>query len=232
MCSIREIQSSKSADAEEEMLCDAGSDLLTHYQVQWSELHHATVEAASVAEEVDRLCFTVNKSILKRQSVVYELESVLKTLPEVESSMERITEDLTETIICLEKLEQAIHMREESIFQTEMRKRFDSQYVLKIHEEKLNREFEKIAVSLESDHVKRIRDLRRSEENAIREKQELYRRAFEKDLMEYKDGKVRRPDDSAIKSDVTLEQIHVEPDEDDRLCLEQFLSDSADHSEQ
>lgn len=216
----------------EEILCDAGSDLLHHYQMQWSDLHRATEEAAASADAVDRLCSSVSKSVLKRQAAVTELEGLVKSLPEVERSMERIAEDLSKTIVCLEELEQAIQLREESIFQTETRKRFDSQYVLKIHEEKLNREFEKIAISLESDHLKRVRELKKCEENAIREKQESFRRAFEKELMEYKmDGKIRKPENAKTSADVSLEEILVEPDEEDRLCLEQFLEESSDQSE-
>lgn len=227
--SNKETSPSKSVDAREDIICDAGSDLLHHYQVQWSELHRATEEAAASAEIIDQMCASVSKNIMKRQAAMRELESLVNSLPDVENSMQRIADDLSEAIICMEELEQAIHLKEESMFQAEMRKRYDSQYVLKIHEEKLNREFEKIAISLESDHLKRVRELKKSEENAIREKQESFRRAFEKELMEYKmDGKIRRPENA--KTDVSLEEILVEHDEDDRRSLETFLQEENDSS--
>ena len=200
--------------------------------MQWSDLHRAAEEAAGAAEAVDRQCSSISRNVLKRQAAVRELECLVKLLPEVESSMERIAEDLSQTIICLEELEQALQLKEESIFQTETRKRFDTQYVLTIHEEKLNREFKKIAISLESDHLKRVRELKKCEENAIREKQESFRIAFERELMEYKtDGRIRRLENAKASADVSLEEILVEPDEGDRLCLEQFLEDSSDQSQ-
>lgn len=181
---------------------------------------------------MDYLCRAASTRISKRQDIVQEVERLIKSLPDMENSIKTIGDDLTQAMSCMQELEQAIQLKEESLFQTEMRKRFDSQYVLKIHEEKLNREFEKIAVSLESEHLRRMRELRISEENAIREKQESFRRAFEQELMEYKKGgKIRRPEHANSSAGPSLEEILVEPDEDDRLCLEEFLDDSSDQSE-
>lgn len=231
----RESSPSKSLkdDDEEEEVFDAGCELLLHYQSQWSELRSTTQEAAQVAETVDNFVCIASKRIANRQRLVHEVERLIQSLPDMEKTMRIIDEDLTKTMAYMEELERVIHSKEESIFQTEMRKRFDSQYVLKIHEEKLNREFEKMALSMESEHMRRIRELRISEENAIRAKQESFRRAFEQELMEYKTvGKIRRTDHAKASAAVPLEEIVVEADEDDRLCLEQFLDESSDHSEQ
>lgn len=181
---------------------------------------------------MDFFCRAASASISKRQAVLHEVQRLVKSLPEMENSIKEIGDDLSQAMACMEELERAIQSKEESLFQIEMRKRFDSQYVLKIHEEKLNREFEKIAVSLEAEHMRRIREFRISEENAIRVKQESFRRAFEQELMDYKRGaRIHRPEPADASAGPSLEEILVEPDEDDRLCLEQFLDDSSDQSE-
>lgn len=207
---------------------DAGSDLLHHYQLIWSDLHRSSEEAAKSAEDVDRLCYLIFQSVLKRQKIVRQLDSLINSLPELEQSATLIADDLSQTLDLLNEVEQAISAKEEAIFVMETRKRFDSQYVLKIHEEKLNREFDKIAISLETDHLKRMNELAKSEEKAVKEKQESFKRAFEKEMMEYKvSGRIRRPENNASNSIRSLDQIHVEPDEDDKQDLEHFLAEES-----
>lgn len=211
-------------------MCDAGCDLLHHYQSRWSELHRASEDAARVADSLDRLVAATGDRIARSQAAFSDLEVLAtKGLTEIEKSASEIARDLSQTLACLQELEQVMQLREETVFQADARKRFDTQYVLKIHEEKLSREFAKIAVSLKSDHEERVKRLKMREELVIKEKQESFRRAFEKELMQYKtDGRIRRPrSGNPSASSVSLEQILVEPDERERLSLEQFLEEES-----
>jgi hypothetical protein len=210
---------------------DAGADILYRYQVQWSRIHEETVLASKIATQVEESCAHFSQQIKRRANVIAEFNSLLKCVHSLESDIDLIEQDLKETIESLQSLEDAIDAKKECLFDEELKKKFDSQYVLKIHEQRLNREFEKITKSLVKEHSKRVEQLKKTHAMKIEQKQREFQAAFEKEVMEYKTkGQIPSSSsdnqDSMKASSPSLEEIVVQADEADQETLEKFLQEN------
>lgn len=209
---------------------DAGADILHRYQLQWAQMHEETVLASKTANEVEEMCSSLAKTTLTRDRIMSNFNSLLQSIPSMVSDIEEIERDLKKTIDSLRSLEEAIDARQECLFDEELKKRFDTQYVLKIHEQRLEREFEKISKSLEKDHRRKLDELKKIEELKIQQKQQEFQAAFERELMQYKTrGEIKKKtesgDENQAPSSPSLEDIIVQADEADQETLEKFLQE-------
>ena len=215
---------------------DAGADILHRYQVQWSKIHEETVLSSKTLSEIEEAIAKITKDVIKRGKIITEFNSLLQSLPSLEADIDTIEQDLRKTIDSLQSLEEVIDAKQECLFDNELRKRFDTQYVLKIHEQRLDREFAKISKSMSKEHSKRVEEVKKAHDLKIQEKQRQFQAAFEKEVMQYKTRKEMKKSSSdletaSVSPTSTLEDIIVEADEADQETLEKFLQEEEEEQE-
>ena len=91
-----------------------------------------------------------------------------------------------------------------------------------------NGELEAVKVRLSNQHFKMMKEVEKKEEMRLKMRQEVFQAAFEKELNDYKMfGKVEIKNDGQEVMVKTLEEIEIEPNEEDQTALSQFLAEES-----
>ena len=205
---------------------NAGFKLLSWHQAHWAKCHQTTQENAELAEKVAHQLEKYETGTIRQQNAVKNFISLCETLPQLEESISTISEDLNSlkrNILCLEEALDELKIRKE--LENLIQFKVDQKYRLARYKDYKISELESLKSRLAADHAKKIANYEKLELLKLKERQLAYQAAFEEDLNFYKaHGKLinKTDSDEKIKS---LEEIEVEPDEEDKKALDQFLED-------
>lgn len=217
------------ADGHSKVIADAGADVLHKFEKNWSQLHAMSEENSMKLDQVTSLYSSILSQTVKYHSALQSFESMMSdkgVFNEITSVIDCIEDDLKTASSLLRQLEKLLELKEEEAFQGEMRKKFDVTYYLKIYEEQQIRSISEVEKMLRTEAERKEFERNRLENlNAMR-RQEMYQREFEEQLKLYREnGVINHPDSALEASSIALEDISIEPDENDKSELEKFLKE-------
>ena len=217
-------------DGQSKVVADAGSDVLYKFQKSWSHLHSNSSENVTKLNEANDLYSSIVSNTVKCQNVFNSFEELLGTgniFNEIYKLIDCIEGDLKMSSELFLQLEEILNFKEEECFRNEMRKKFDVKYYLNIYEQQQGRSFEQMKKLLHQEMLRRQHERETLETLKLRERQETFQREFEQQLQLYKQNGqiVKRSNSPGESSSIALEDISIEPDEDDKVNLEKFLKD-------
>lgn len=204
---------------------NAGADLLHHYQKQWEEMHNFDAENAKRAEEVDALIGNLHKQCEQELAAIRQLNSQLKALPALQSSIMMLMGKIGELEGIFEEVEDALINLEDTIETQELQERqLDHRFQLALYKEKKLADFEALRAKLAEEHAHNIAEFERRQKEILKERERTFKEAFEEDLQQYRQhGRVERVSScSSADSQVLLENIELNQDSAE---LNDFLGD-------
>ena len=179
-------------------------------------------KATAVSQTIDK----ISNSLSQKDAIVNEFELLISSIDFLGDGIKILEKDLECALVLIRNLEELLLKRKRVIANEKLKRQFDSQYLLKIYQEKRNREFERSCGDLKSQHLTKIQDMRRKEEQRLQERQQAFKAAFEDQLNKYKlEGKIEKPTIDATASSSTLDDVVVELDQSDEESLHRFLAD-------
>lgn len=231
-------------DGQNKIIADTGSDVLFKFQKNWSQIHSRSENNLIKVNQANELYTSILLKTEKYQNTLKSFDDLLtnsNVFDDIYKLIDSIEDDLKITSKLFLKLEEILNLKEEESFKREMRKKFDVNYYLTIYEEQQNRSLEQFKKFLHQEMLKKQHEKEKLENIKLRERQEIYQREFEQQLKLYKQNGIiaikqsnsTLPIDSSSSSTVAaaasaaiaLEDISIEPDEDDKVNFENFLKD-------
>lgn len=207
---------------------DAGAEVLHNYQIQWAQMHRLTQDNAAKATVISQTIDSIKNILSVRDATVNEFELLASNLKFMDEGIKSLEEDVDSALGLMTSLEELLLEKQRFMADQQMKRQFDSQYLLKIYEEKRNRESERTIGLLKNQHLSRVQEMRRKEEMKLKERQEAFKAAFEQEVNKYKlDGVIEKPLGAAAEhaSVSSLEDVIVEPDLADEETLQKFLTE-------
>lgn len=205
---------------------NAGFKLLTWNQNVWSKCHKLNEENAKLAEKVASQIEDLELRSSRNKNSAKEFESICDILPQLEESISTVEGDLIslrQNVLNVEKVLDELKMKKE--LENFIQFKVDQKVRLSRYKDSKLAEFESLKCRLAADHAKKIANYEKLELLKLKEKQLVYQAAFEEDLNFYKThGMVTSKKDKQPKVK-SLEEVEVEPDEEDKRALDQFLDD-------
>lgn len=201
---------------------NAGGSILQHFQKHWEELHKNNEENAkladNVAKTIDQITreINVNKENIKALTQLVSNSNLTENISNCLQAVSTLYETATNVEDGLIKLEQLI---DEVQFQ-----KLKSQhgYHLVQYEKRKEENFDKLKVSLELEHSKKVKEYEISKQKILEERQKVFQDAFKSDLETYKNlGMIPKNDQVKKKNGAILEEIELDYDQSE---LDQFFN--------
>lgn len=215
----------------------AGSELITHWQNQWAEMHQTGTENGVLARNLTADITEVSSHVVAiRNASSRLLNELLSSLPEVESSLTLVEAEMAKSMALFGALEEAITELEVEVQGRAFAARKEA--TEERLEEVVTRRTEDLKM-LESQYVAReaakLRAAAEREAQALQERQAVFQAAFEEELKRYKEKKVVSEVEDVDKKeeekgDKSYQPISEDKDEENGDVVEAGLDVLADIS--
>ena len=209
---------------------DVGSELLSQYKEEWSQIHSRTEEASQASGNLNATLTDMHRSIQYTHTIIGDCCKEFKQLPEVVKAVETSREKVEELGQLLAKVEQSIIEYSRVQAELEAVRKKES---LKIQHEKQRGKIEKELQRLQEELLeeKRLKEgvERKIENEKAAERQQTFQDMFQQQMADYREtGSIDRAIGTTVRSDsVQLEDVTIE-DTDGTASLNEFLSDVDD----
>lgn len=211
---------------------NAGADLLLHYQKQWEELHNNNEENAKKAEEVNQLIENLHQNCQHEGTTMQQLNVQLTQVPRLQTSVLTLMNKIGELEGLFEEVESALLSLEDVIETQQLQEQqLDQRFQLALHKEKRLAGYEETKMKLSEEHAIKVMEYEEKMQNTLKERQEIFKSAFEEQMQLYKtEGTIERTLSNPIATD--LEEIQLDDDEEEIEKLDAFLQDLKCSSEE
>lgn len=200
----------------------AGSEILSHFQQEWAELHEINEQnaksGAKLAESINEMHTKINNDY----SNVVEIIQLLNAPQTINKSIESCLSQIRNLHDSFEKTEKGLIDLEETIEKLELEKiKVDHQYQLTLYKEKKLANFEKLRAELSAKHTESVLEQEFKQKRMLEERQQAFEEAFNNDLETYKSlGSIPKIE-TKVQPSALLEEIQLDLDQQD---LETFLN--------
>ncbi|KAK5647319.1 hypothetical protein RI129_002211 [Pyrocoelia pectoralis] len=201
----------------------AGTDILTHYQEQWAELHSLNEDnannAAILAEKINTLH---TKTSIDYTNIV-EITQLLNATPTINKSIEMCCQQIKNLHKSFESVEKGVLDLEDLIERIELeRRKVEHKYQLALYKEKKMAHFEKVRMEMATKHTQIVADHESKQKRFLEERQQVFQDAFNDDLRTFKSlGSIPKIETNNQSGSALLEEIQLDLDQQD---LESFLN--------
>ena len=201
---------------------NAGTEILTHYQEQWAELHNLNEENAKTAEKLAEKINVLHSKTVRDCDNVIDITQLLNSTPTVNKSMEMCCQQIAHLHKSFENVEKGILDLEDLIERIELEKRkVEHKYQLALYKEKKMIHFEKVRMEMAAKHTQIVAEHEMKQKKLLEERQQVFQDAFNDDLQTFKSlGSIPKIETST-QSSALLEEIQLDLDQND---LESFLN--------
>jgi len=192
-------------------------------KIQWEKLHSKSLENAAAAEEVAKVMSQVGCLVSKRFAAITELRATPRS-SRAEESLREVENDLITAERQLNLIEKVIDERElkkDVIEQDALQ--LDAKYQLALYKEQRVAHFEKYKADREAPHNSKIATCDKLMETSLKIVRKPSRQLTKKMLKVYKQSGQIRSNSIGSAGGVSLEEVEVEPDQEDSKALDQFL---------
>jgi len=207
---------------ERNIVLEAGSEVLSHYQDGWRRIHEGSEQNARHADRADREVSRVHAEYEKQWRHVAMLSNLIGQLPKLNADIEGIMHSLGELENLFIEVEVSLLALEDTIDAREAQeKQLEQRFQLAIYQERRRQELEELELRLEMDYQKKLRDKENAEIDSKKGKQAVFQARFDEDMSLYASrGFLEVP--LSRPSDVSLESIDLDADD---VNLEIFLKE-------
>lgn len=211
---------------------DAGADMIDYYQYRWQQLHELSQENAKKSIQITSALTEIDCDVQRLHSATNKLIDELSSIPDLEQSINAIELEIERSMPLLNLFEDAItELNNQAIS-------MDYEHHIMESEQKISnlvRRREDDIRLLESHYIakeeQKIREKAEREALLLREKQDIFQKAFEDQLQAYKLGNIN--DDNDVRSnlnndenlDKKLAEISLDIAKEEVDALEKFLQD-------
>ncbi|CAG0914980.1 unnamed protein product [Notodromas monacha] len=203
---------------------NCGADLLHHYQTEWAGIHVATESNAGKARSIDRQICDLHSWLESQWETIHQLNRHLAALPGLVDMVDQALESIGILQGLFEEVEDAMmHLEDIQETQALREKQLDHRFQFALYKEKKLGNLKDLRSCLAREHAENLRLQQEREEIALKERQAVFKQAFEEEIEDYKrSGRLRQLDHSDHASRLKLEDVTVE---EDTSALDSFLED-------
>lgn len=208
---------------------EAGFNLLAWNQKIWQDCHAESEHNANLADKIGNYLNYVEAFSHRYANSVQEFVAQMDGLKSIEDQIDWVMNDIFTCQRFVTQLESLLtKLNEEKERKMFAQLESDLNVQLNNYKEFKNGELEAVKVRLSNQHFKMMKEVEKKEEMRLKMRQEVFQAAFEKELNDYKMfGKVESKNDGQEVMVKTLEEIEIEPNEEDQTALSQFLAEES-----
>ncbi|XP_017773580.1 PREDICTED: dysbindin protein homolog [Nicrophorus vespilloides] len=204
--------------------CEAGTQILQHFQQEWEDLHRKNEENAERAEQLAEIISETHRTITNKNAYITKINQLIGATPCLKDTVEQCARQISELHQLFEDVEKALVDFEDVIEEVELQHmKNEHRYQLALYQEKRIANLETCRLDLANKHAQRVSDIEHKNKRTLQERQQVFQEAFKNDLETYKIlGAIPKIEAVKAQPSALLEEIQLDMDDTE---LNNFLDD-------